>query len=338
MDYLNKLHGEKNFIEIDDNNSLDLSVVRNEYSSDDIFISLLLPTRERIKYLDSFLKSLLENTSCINNIEIIIYIDRDDTESQKYENKDLNITKLIGPKLTMGQYNSVCYRHCVGNIVMLVNDDLVIETKNWDKILKSRLNEFPDDIFLAFPNDGINKSNLCSFPILSRKTCDALVHPFPPLYKRLFIDTHIMDVFIRLSKYEKQRVIYLDEIKFTHLNLNPHVYDSDSLLRTNDDDDIAFVLLRNLRSSQYRRLRSIVNNEQLQVIEDGYENIDRSMNYYHFLKWFLFQFFYDKDLPVYYRIKYLIKFSGHFFMIKTSPGLFLARSISVFKREIKFRY
>jgi len=338
MEYSNTFHGKKNFIEIDDNNSLDLYVVKNEYSSDDIFISMLLPTRARTEYLDSFLKSLLENTSCINNIEIIIYIDSDDAASQKYENIDLNITKLIGPKLTMGQYNSVCYRHCVGNIVMLVNDDLVIETKNWDNILKSRLNEFPDDVFLAFPNDGINKSNLCSFPILSRKTCDVLVHPFPSLYKRLFIDTHIMDVFIRLNRHEKQRVIYLDEIKFTHLNLNPHVYDSDSLQRTNDDDDVAFVLLRNLRSSQYRRLRSIVNNEQLPAIVNEYENIDRNMSYYCFLKWFLFQFICDKDLPVYYRIKYLIKFSGHFFMIKTSPGLFLSRSISVFKREMKFTY
>lgn len=334
----NNYHGNKNFIEIDDNDSLDLSVVKNEYSSDDIFISLLLPTRERTEHLDSFLKSLLENTSCINNIEIIIYIDRDDVASQKYENKKLNITKLIGPKLTMGQYNSVCYQHSVGNTVMLVNDDLIIETKNWDNILKSKLNEFPDDIFLAFPNDGINKRNLCSFPILSRRTCDILVHPFPSLYKRLFIDTHIMDVFIRLNRHEKQRVAYLDEIKFTHLNLNPHVYDSCSIQRSNADDDIAFVLLRNLRVSQYRRLKSIVNNEQLPAIVNEYENIDRGRSYFYFLKWFIYQFLFDKELPLYYRVKYLIKFSGHFFMIKTSPGLFIARSISVFKREMKLTY
>ena len=297
-----------------------LSVIKNKYHSDSISISLLLPTRDRVEHLNRFCHSLLENSFSIKNIEIILYIDSDDLASQQYVNDYLNITKLIGPKLTMGQYNSVCYQHSIGNIVMLVNDDLIVQTKDWDKLLFDRLAKVSSKVFLAYPNDGINKGNLCSFPIMTRETCETMVFPFPSIYKRLFIDTHVMDVFIRLNKIKEKSLIYLEEIEFTHLNLNPHVNNSSSTLRINDDDDIAFLSLRDLRSSQFKRLKSFINNEQLPEIETIYTDIDRNSGLFRLFKLFVLQFVFDKELPTYYRLKYLIKFTGHFFMIKTVIG------------------
>lgn len=338
MEHSNSLFKKSNLKELNDSDTSNYAVIKNNYSSNDITLSLLLPTRQRVDHLDRFLKSLIENTSCLKTIEIIIYVDNDDIASQKYENKGLNITKVIGPRLTMGQYNTVCYSYSAGNIVMLANDDVVIETRDWDSLLKTELSKVSDEVYLAYPNDGFNKKNLCTFPILSRKTCEALVYPFPPLYKRLFIDTHVMDVFIRLNRCIKQRVIYLEDIKFTHLKLNSHINESNAIQRINHDDDVSFVLLRNLRESQSRRLKSIVNSEKPVEIVHDFENVNRDMNYFCFLKWFLLEFFYDNGLPVYARVKYLIRFSGHFFMIRTSLGLFLARSISILKKETKFSY
>ena len=317
-----------------DYDSLDLSIERNNYKYDrEIVISLLLPTRNRKDHLDSFFKSLLKRTHALEQIEVIIYVDDDDSSTREFVNKDVCFTKIIGPKLTMGQYNSVCYRISSGSKIMLVNDDIIIETDNWDKLLIKQLDKFDDEIYLAYPDDNFNQGRLSTFPILSRKTCEILVYPYPPLYKRLFIDTHIMDVFHRLIKKSRQRIVYLNNIKFVHLKLDSHFGDEKSFQRTDCHDDYAFISLRELRTSQAERLQSIINNTEPPLIRDNYALNNKYENYLNSCRWFYSNFIGDKDLPLIVRIKYFVRYAGHFFMIKTAFGIFASRTYSVFKRN-----
>jgi len=331
---INKLPIELSALSSCDDINSSVNIERINYKKDqNIVISLLLPTRKRLLYLNNFIDSLLKRTDVLNNIEVIIYIDDDDISSKEFFHKDISYTKITGPRLTMGEYNSVCYHFSSGKIIMLVNDDVVIETNNWDSLLVHQLEKFDDEIYLAYPDDDSNHGKLSTFPVLSRKTCEALVYPYPFLYKRLFIDTHIMDVFQRLIKMSEQRIVYLENIKFLHYKLDSHFDNEESYQRTDYHDDFMFISLRRLRESQAARLKSVINREELPSIETKVILKDGHKNYLNSLVCFYRNFITDKGLPTVVRIKYFVWYAGHFFMIKTSFGMFISKIIHVMKRH-----
>jgi len=323
-----------NLDDLSDYNNLELYIEKHNYKNDaEIVISLLLPTRNRTEYLDKFFKSLSNTTHDLVQIEVIIYVDNDDSDTREFENENVSFIKIIGPRLTMGQYNSVCYRHSSGKIIMQVNDDVIIETNNWDRLLVNQLNKIDDEIYLAYPDDGINNGKLSTFSILSRKSCEILVYPYPPIYKNLFIDTHIMDVFYRLTKKSGQRMIYLNNIKFMHYKLDSHYESDTNLQRTDYYDDYAFIALREVRISQAARLQSVIDNTGLPSIEDNYVLKKEYKNYLNSCRYFYKKFICDEGLPLIVRIKYFLRYTGHFFMIKTTLGTFTSRILNVFKRN-----
>ena len=330
----NNLPIEFSTLSVHDDINSSLNVERINYRKDrDIVISLLLPTRKRLVYLNSFIESLLKRTDVLKNIEVIMYIDEDDISTNKFIHKEITYTKITGPRLTMGEYNSVCYHFSSGRIIMLVNDDVIIETNKWDSLLVHQLEKFDDEIYLAYPDDDSNHGKLSTFPVLSRKTCEALVYPYPSLYKRLFIDTHIMDVFQRLVKMSEQRIVYLENIKFLHYKLDSHFDNEESHQRSDYHDDFIFISLRRLRESQAARLKSVIKGDELPSIETQVIQKDDYTNYLNSLVCFYRNFITDNGLSIVVRIKYFIRYAGHFFMIKTSFGMFLSKIVRVMKRH-----
>ncbi len=164
-------------------------------------ISLLLPTRGRPLLVKRLFQSIIEHTAEVGNLEIILYLDEDDKESHGIQDSRLNIVKIIGPRLTMGGYNTKCLERSSGKLIMLMNDDLVICTPQWDQIIIDFAHTISDDHFLAFPNDCEAGRHMCTFPIMSRKTCDVLKMPYPNEYNALYIDVHIFDIFTRLKHF-----------------------------------------------------------------------------------------------------------------------------------------
>lgn len=165
-------------------------------------ISLLLPTRGRVTLCKRFLQSVIDQTIDIENIEVIIRVDDDDVESHQIDFEGLNTKLLIGPKTTMGGYNTECFNQSTGEIVVLVNDDMVIQTQGWDEKLRELHRKIEDKIYLAYGNDLFKKGDLCTFPILSRQCCELLQQPYHTAYRGAFIDYHLMDIFKRLENLD----------------------------------------------------------------------------------------------------------------------------------------
>ena len=132
-------------------------------------ISLLLPTRGRPHLLKRLFQSIIDNTQNLENIEIIMYLDDDDPQGHKIDEPRLNIVKLIGSRSTMGDYNTRCLNRSSGDIIILLNDDLTVDTPGWDRIISDFVLTIPDKIFMAYPNDTENRENMCTFPIMTRK-------------------------------------------------------------------------------------------------------------------------------------------------------------------------
>jgi len=180
--------------------------------------SFLLPTRGRPGLVNRFFQSILNTAHSIGDIEIVLCLDDDDLESQNISNEKLSIKKVILPKgSTMGSLDRACFEASSGRYVILINDDVIIRTKDWDKVISKVFSAFQDDIALIHINDLLFRESLCTFPILSRKAC-LEIGICPAEYRKYRIDDHIYDTYQMLAYLGHKRILYLADVIFEHDN------------------------------------------------------------------------------------------------------------------------
>ncbi len=180
--------------------------------------SFLVPTRNRPDLVARFFQSIVDTTSDVKGLEVVLCFDDDDTESQKIKDGVLDIKRVVIKKgATMGTLNRACFDVSSGRYVMLLNDDVILRTKNWDEIIFSVFSSYEDDIVLIHINDLLFREKLCTFPMLSRKAC-LEIGICPPEYQRYRIDNHIYDIYNMLAYIGHNRIVYLPDVIFEHDN------------------------------------------------------------------------------------------------------------------------
>ena len=212
-------------------------------------ISFLCPTRGRPVLFKRMCEAIAEKSENLSHVEVITYIDADDVESRDITFFGVCGEKIIGPHVPMSVANKTCLEKSTGDIIVLMNDDVVIRTQGWDTLLREAVNQFPDEVYLVYPNDLFKRNKLCTFPILSRRLCDVLVEPFSTQYQGNFIDTHLLDIFQRLKKSGFDRVRYLENIVFEHMHyrLGKGEFDGTYQARRRFGDDVCFVAMSEQR-------------------------------------------------------------------------------------------
>lgn len=182
-------------------------------------ISLIVPTRRRPLLLQSLLHSVAATADHPEAVEVVLVIDRDDTESQAISSDRLPIRrKIVSPGLTMGALNIAGYHASAGRYLMLLNDDVVIRTPGWDTSFRTCFEQFPDEILLIHVNDRLFETVQCTFPVVSRAFCRLVGEICPSEYIRYRIDDHIEDIFNLLAALGARRSVYLRDIVFEHKN------------------------------------------------------------------------------------------------------------------------
>jgi hypothetical protein len=176
----------------------------------------------------------------------------------------------------MGTYNTECLGRASGRIVMLINDDVLMRTPAWDEHLRELDHEFKDGIYLGYGNDLFKGRRISTFPILSRRTCDVLVTPFPSQYRGSLIDYHLFDTFKRLQKMGHDRIRYLEHVIFEHLHYRTGKtpFDATYAHRQRFADDGTFAGLRNQRQVSAGRLAAAIDGKVFQSLPEqpaGYE-------------------------------------------------------------------
>jgi hypothetical protein len=180
-------------------------------------ISVLVPTRKRVERLRKMMASF-EATAC-GCSEMLFRIDEDDEESKAF----FAVTPgpvVIGPRLegyrSTPQFLLDMIKHAEGDVLMVGNDDMVFETKNWDAAILKAANHFPDGLF----NIGVTTLNTDHYPfsIISKQVVEVLGFMYDP---RLFWG----DIFLRDVMAAFDRCILLPEVKITHdwAGFNPDV-------------------------------------------------------------------------------------------------------------------
>jgi len=184
-----------------------------------LFISIVIPSRNRLVDLARCLDSLYRTAEYKEDIEVIIVADSDDPATANYRHSEMNTKTVVVPKgLSMGGLNMAGYRVSVGDYVMLLNDDVVAGTPGWDTKIRFVSEGFPDGIVLIHTNDKIFEDKLCTFPLVSRIFCVFAEGICPEGFLRYRIDDHIYNIFDLLGTLGQRRIIYLPEVVFEHLN------------------------------------------------------------------------------------------------------------------------
>ena len=267
-------------------------------------ISLLMPTRARPALARRFFQSVLNLSTNTDSVEVILYVDDDDTESHTLDCEGLAVRRIIGPRVTMGEYNSRCLAEAKGEIIVLVNDDMVVRTHGWDERLRELDAEYEDKLYLAYGNDLFKGKKLCTFPILSRRTCELLIDPFPAQYRGAFIDYHLLDIFKRLEMLGENRIRYLEDVVFEHLHYRTGKAQIDETYtqRKRFADDLDFLALSGPRLLAAQRVYSGVHSLALPEFKEVRSNVDSLPN--NLLGMFVFitrSIFFDRSLPLRWR-------------------------------------
>lgn len=266
-------------------------------------ISLLLPTRGRPELVARFFDSVVNTADHLHAIEVILYVDEDDPGSHHLDGGPLQTVRIIGPNRSMGAYNTECYKASRGQIIVLVNDDMVMRTSGWDRELRAMDSRFSDRIYLGYCNDLLKKGGLATFPILSRSTCELLIDPYPTAYTGAFIDFHLFDIFKRIQHQGFERIIYLHDVVFEHLHYRTGkaAYDATYSKRGRFQDDSIFIRLSDNRRHAAGRLTLAlrgepVTTESLPEAMGEAPLAERGALFFYFKKIFL-----DSQLPLRWR-------------------------------------
>lgn len=213
--------------------------------------SLILPTRERPILLKRLLDSIADTVSEPERLEIVLYVDEDDVESRNVSHSSLFIVKQIGPRprKSMGAIIGECFKASRGRNIMLLNDDVVFRTKDWDVKVLEGLSRFPDNVVLVYGKDRYYDAEMCTFPILPRTTCDLMEGICPSDYYSHCIDSHVFDIFERLSSLGHDRSVYLPNVVFEHMNyeLGASAYEPGFRRSNNRDDQAVYLSLADQR-------------------------------------------------------------------------------------------
>lgn len=206
-------------------------------------ISLLLPTRHRVSLINRLFNSIIASADNPAALEIVLYIDEDDKETQDISFQGLSLIKLIGPRETMGKMTNLCYEASHGHFVMLMNDDVIFRTNAWDQKVKEAFLAFKDSIAMVYGNDLYQRGCVGTFPILSRVICEAMGGICPPEYKYSHIDTHLFDIFRKLAALGYKRNVYLSEVIFEHMHYEAGKSLMDEIYREKDskEDELAYI-------------------------------------------------------------------------------------------------
>ena len=215
------------------------------------YISLVVPSRGRATRLRDMLSSVDATASGEYGVEVVVVLDSDDEyDYPRLSFVNVECIYIVGASnRTMGSLNLEGVRKAKGNIIFLCNDDVRFETIGWDRVLIKEIQRFQDGLYLLYPNDGLKKKKLATFPIFDRALLLNNPDLMPSCYKGSFIDLHIMDIFMELKL--GCRIVYLDQVMCRHLHFSEDASLLDATYEKRDrfGDDSTF-----LRYSKRRKL------------------------------------------------------------------------------------
>ena len=228
-----------------------------------IFISILVPTKNRIHNIDRLISTSLSKARNPSKIEIIFYVDNDDYTSQQHINslKNDNIFWTTSEqKVLFSDMWNYAFLKSRGEYVMLCGDDVTFITQNWDEYIEQAFEQYEDKIVYVVPNDGNAGNNLGVHGFLNRKWVDIVGFFTPPYFAYWYADTWIDNVARKIGRFH-----YLSDVMIIHNHWeSPNAISIDSLYlenksKVNQELHNLWYAKEHERIEQSNKLRNFIN-------------------------------------------------------------------------------
>lgn len=120
-------------------------------------ISFCCPSRGRPDLAKRLIDTASENQQY--ETEFLFYLNDDDPKLEQYKDTLDEKHYTVGPnQSTCYSWNLMCDRS-KHDIVMLMGDDVQVNTKHWDKAIIDQFDRFEDKILMVVPSDGRSKGS-----------------------------------------------------------------------------------------------------------------------------------------------------------------------------------
>ena len=185
-------------------------------------ISFSCPSRGRPDLAKRLVDTATETQK--GQTEFLFYLNDDDEKLEEY--KDL----LDEKHYTIGPNQSTCYswnlmaNKASHDIVMLMGDDVQIQTQDWDQLIVDEFNKYEDRILMVVPSDGRRKGTQTlgkevklwdDSPLpaahfaVHKNWINTLGYLAPPYFWHFFVDSYTQKVARKLN-----RCLYLPTVVF----------------------------------------------------------------------------------------------------------------------------
>lgn len=229
--------------------------------------SILVPSRER-KYQ---LEKLIENIGTTVNIEDIELLVKQDDDS-KYTtivapNKFMIASKVfVAPRseyLNRDYYNYLA-QVAKGDYLWAIGDDVRVLTRNWNIILKERIEEYlkdkPDRIAYISVNEVNSRAKHPCFPLITKEAFQALGMYFHPDLMSWGADRCLYELYSGIN-----RMLHIPEVEIQHLSYhdNSGVFDETAKSmkeRFFRDPNCHNKVCSDIIPKQIEKLKQIINN------------------------------------------------------------------------------
>ena len=202
------------------------------------YISIILPTRKRVEFLNETLYSIYSLADPNNvNFEIILKVDFDDLETLQYinnwSNEYENLYFIINSRkkgfASLVDATEDMIDLAKGKYILTANDDLTFETQNWNTLLENRLKEFK--IYFPYIN-GYREGLWCIpkelYTILGHISHHSQIDTYLNwLGQVLGINEYIDEVRV-LHKFDYEDETKTDKINQSHINYANRDYHKNS--------------------------------------------------------------------------------------------------------------
>ena len=168
-------------------------------------IAILTPTRERAKRRKIFHNSVISLAS--SSVNCYYYIDNNDPELEEYKTQTMlpGAYNIIGEPISVSKSWNILASKAIqdgADVLIMGNDDIIYETKDWDLFLKKEILNFPDNIYCMWFEDKINGDKHCAFPIVSKEWVECLGYFTPGIFNFGYNDTWIFDIAKKVGRYK----------------------------------------------------------------------------------------------------------------------------------------
>ena len=136
--------------------------------------TIIITTRERPQLLQDCIDSIRDTAYDKSSVETIVMSDKDDEKTNGIMSQIVGVWKKDYPNVTWeardrsswmhkDYINYAIFKYGTGKYVISVNDDTAFVTKDWDKVLWDKLENYledkPDGVVYGSLDDSLPKKN-----------------------------------------------------------------------------------------------------------------------------------------------------------------------------------